>query len=225
METQVGRRADRDDATIHKHIVDELAFEPRVEAGDVGIAVKDGVVTLGGIVHSLPQRWAAEEAVKRVAGVAAIANDLVVEISGDHRRDDADIAAAASHVLAWHPHLDDVAISVENGVITLSGTADWQYQRLEAEASVMKVRGVRAINNQMAIRDRVRPVDLRAAIHSHLDRIGATSLDALRIEVEEGTVGLSGEVPSWTAFEAAERAAWSVPGVTKVVNRIAVTPY
>jgi osmotically-inducible protein OsmY len=203
----------------------ELEWEPSVNAAAIGVAVKDGVVTLTGEVSSYVEKWQAVKAAERVQGVRAVADEIVVRLPDDHTRTDADIARAAAMALEWDTNVPDtVTVTVENGYVTLHGEAEWEFQRQAAERAVRSLTGVRGINNLITLKPRVSTTEVKAKILAALSRQAA--LDARHIEVEthDGTVVLKGQAHSRYEAEAAARAAWATPGVQKVENRIEVVP-
>jgi len=210
----------KSDTNLHKDIVDELAFDPSVDERGIGVAVRDGVVTLTGTVPSYAQKIAAEKAVRRVSGVHGIAEELKIDLPAFHKRTDSDIAAAALDALHWSTTVpaDAVIVKVESGWVTLGGTVDWQYQREAARLAVGSLAGVTGITNDIKLRERVAVGDVKAEIRNSFRRNAEIDADRISVDTADGTVTLRGSVHSWNEHEDATLAAYSVPGVLRVKN-------
>jgi osmotically-inducible protein OsmY len=216
----------RSDSDIRRDVEDELRWDPELDATEIAVTVKNGIVILAGFVRSLPEKERAEVDAKRVAGVLAVANDLEIRLPGVDEKPDPDIARdAIIQIKRELPYSwDKIRVVVKSGWITLEGEVEWNYQRERAEASVRWIRGVKGITNSIEVKPRAAPSEIRRKIEDALRR--AAEIDAGRITVETagGDVFLRGTVRSWAERREAERAAWSAPGVTKVDNRIIVSP-
>jgi len=221
----VTRTAAPSDEQIQRDVLAELKFEPRVAPTEIGVAVKDGVVTLMGWVDSYTKRWAAEEAAHRVRGVKAVANDIEVRLPLSAERTDVDIAAAAVRALEWDAMvpIDKLDVTVSKGWVTLKGEVEWQYQKQDAERVVRRLSGVRGVTNLILVKPRLTASELKEKIELALVR--SAQVDAQRITVEvQGTKAiLRGTVRAWAEREEAERAAWAAPGITAVENLITIS--
>jgi osmotically-inducible protein OsmY len=218
--------ANRTDADIQAEVIAELKWEPRVQAPEIGVAVKDGVVTLTGWVDSYTKRWAAEEAAHRVRGVKAVANDIEVRLSIGGERTDADIAAAAVRALQWDALLvpERIEVTVSKGWVTLNGSVDWEYKKREAERVVRNLAGVKGVSNLIEVKPKVTPspTEIKKQVEQALVRSAQTDADQIQVEVDGTKVILKGKVRAWAERQEAERAAWRTPGVTMVDNRITI---
>ncbi|RFO96047.1 OsmY domain-containing protein [Rhodoferax lacus] len=210
------------DAQIKSDVLDELEWDPAVNAADIGVIVKDRVVTLTGHLKSLPEKSAAERAAQRVSGVMAIVVEMDVQLGPDAVRGDTDIAAAVNHVLAWTTAVPNGAIhvKVEKGWVSLDGSVDWGYQRQAAEKAVQALVGVVGISNRITVKPRLSSTDIQRGIERALTRHAEREAKHLQVQVEGSRVTLRGPVGSWAERQAAQGAAWSAPGVTAVSNEL-----
>ena len=213
-----------DNRMLQQRIMDELAFDPTVDAAHIGVAARDGIVTLTGHAKSYAEKFAAERAARRVRGVKAVAQEMDVRLPSDKKTADDEIAARAVKILEWDVviPLDSIRVKVENGVVTLSGEVDWAYQRSAAELDVHRLSGVKLIVNQISVRPQTRPDDVKAKIAAAFERTAEHDAAAITIDVHNGVVVLGGKVQSWLEREEALRAAWSVPGVSAVEDHIVI---
>lgn len=215
----------RTDALIQSDVMAELKWEPRVKPNEIGVAVKDGVVTLTGWVDSYTKRWAAEETAHRVRGVKAVANEIEVKLPSSDQKTDADIAAAAVRALEWDAFLsiDKLDVTISKGWITLQGEVEWQFQRDEAERVVRRLSGVKGVSNLIVVKPRVTPSDIKKKIEQALIRTAQSDANNITVDVNGTKVTLKGTVRSWAERKEAERQAWAAPGVTSVDNRITIS--
>ena len=216
----------RSDSDIRRDVEDELRWDPDIDDTDIAVNVNNGIVTLAGFIRSYVQKYQAETAAKRVAGAVGVVNDIEVRLPDIDERPDPEIVRdAIARIKSELPYSwDGIRVIARNGWLTLEGEVEWNYQRQRAEEAVRRVRGIKGVTNDIIVKPRVAPVELRRKIEEALRR--AAEVDASRISVEtvDNEVILRGTVRSWAERREAERAAWSAPGVAKVDNRIIVSP-
>jgi len=215
------------DAQLQQDVMNELKWESTIHAAEIGVAVKDGVVTLSGNVDSYAKKGAAERAVKRVAGVKAVAEEIKVTLAGTYKRADEDIARAASNVLQWNfwvPH-DRIKVMVQDGFVTLSGDVDWYHERQRAEEAVRHLVGVWGVTNSITIKPpkpMAKVSEVKNKIEGAFKRHASLDADKIQVDISGSKVSLHGSVGSWSEHDEAGRAAWSAPGVAKVTNELRV---
>ena len=210
----------RTDPEVQTDVLAELRWDLSASAKDIGVAVKDGVVTLTGTVDTYLNKWKAEQAAHRVSGVTAVANDISVRTIGE--RTDSDIAAAAVHALKWNTSVpaEKIHVTVDNGWVTLKGEVEWQYQRQDAERAVRGLWGVKGVSNLVTVKPLATPADLKKKIEDALVRSAEVDANNITVEVQGSKVILKGKVRSWAERKEAERTAWLAPGITSVDNQI-----
>jgi osmotically-inducible protein OsmY len=209
---------------LQRDLIDELAWEPSIDAAAIGVAVEDGVVTLTGQVRSLAEKWVAEHIAKRVAGVQAVVNDIEVRLPSESQRTDAEIARAALNALEWDvwvPH-HHVAVTVSDGMLKLEGEVDTLLQKQAAARVIRTLTGVKGVDNRLRVTGVVAPTDVKAKIERAFQRSALIDARQIQVESHDGKVTLRGHVRSWAERETAEQAAWAAPGVTAVVDLLTV---
>jgi len=213
------------DSQLQHDVIEELGWEASVNAAQIGVSVKDGIATLSGDVTSFGEKWDAEQAAQRVAGVRALAVDIRVNLLGSAKRSDADIARAVENVLQWTSmlQLDSVKVLVEGGWVTLSGEVDWDYQRQSASRAVRYLMGVTGVSDQITLKPAVSLRVVKEDIEAALRRRARDEAKDITVQVQGTDVILSGTSHSWAESELARNAAWSAPGVRQVVDHITVT--
>ncbi|SDA61844.1 BON domain-containing protein [Mesorhizobium qingshengii] len=212
------------DITLRQNILDELEFEPSIDAAHIGVAVEDGIVTLTGHVSSYWEKTTAENVVKRVKGVKGLAEEIEVRLVGLKGTADDEIARRAVDAITWNVSIprDKVQAKVQDGWITLTGKLEWQYQKNAAAEAVRGLAGVVGVANQIEITPRASVSDIKKRIENALKRDAETEAQTIRVIVQDGKVTLEGKVRAWSERQAAERAAWSSPGVRAVEDRISI---
>jgi osmotically-inducible protein OsmY len=212
------------DEQLKKDVTAELAWDPAVNAANIGVAVRNGIVTLNGTLDTYVQKHAVERAVRRVAGVRGIALDLEVRLAPGHARTDSEIAQAAAHAMHWHSLVPDdrVKVEVEDGWVRLSGEVDWAYQRASAEQSVRPLVGVRGVTNDITIKPRANASEISREITSALERHARREARRIAVEVEGGVVTLRGTVDSLAERQAAVGTAFAAQGVSRVIDQLDV---
>jgi len=214
----------KSDLQLQRDVMDELAFEPSVDAADIGVSVTDGVVTLNGFTKSYAEKLAAENAARRVAGVKAIAEEIKVRFASDPKTADSEIAKRIIDLFSWDVTVPDdkIKVKVEHGWVTLTGTVDWYFQRDAARHAAAKINGVVGVSNLLEIRRQPATSDVRDRIVSAIKRSADVDAASITVTAADGTVRLGGRVKGWHERDAAERAAWAAPGVVKVEDNIVI---
>jgi osmotically-inducible protein OsmY len=216
---------DMTDSQLRQDVIDELEFDPRFSGEHIGVAVDKNVVSLSGHVNSYAEKLAAITAARRVKGVHALAENIEVRYPYQNKTADDQIAKRANDILNWDVLVPENAIDVlvQDGWVTLSGNADWYYQKTAAEDDVRKLSGVRGITNKIAIKPRIDSANVKNKIELALKRHAEVEAKAIRVTVQNGSkVILEGKVDNWDERRAVENAAWSAAGVASVEDRLTI---
>lgn len=212
------------DAQIKRDVQDELIWEPSIDETRIGVSVEDGVVTLSGEVDSYAKKIAAEKAAKRVKGVKAVAEDIIVNYGMEEEKSDTEIAKAVVNALQWHASVPEEAVipKVENGWVYLTGQVRWGYQKESAKNAVKDLSGVKGVINSITISQGVEPLEVKKRIKEAFERSADLEARGIRVLTEGHTVTLEGTVHSLKEKEEAERTAFNAPGVYEVKNNLVV---
>lgn len=212
------------DLEIKQDVIEELKWEPLLNAAQIGVAVKDAVVTLFGSVDSYSKKVASEKVVKKISGVKAVAIDIEVNLPGSSKRNDTDIAEAVVNALKWHSAVREnkINVKVESGIVTLEGTVDWEFQKNSAKMMVENLMGVTGISNNIKIKEKSSLTDIKQKISAAFHRSATIDASGIEIEIIENKAILKGSVRSWAEKEDAENAVWSSSGIDRVDNRLEI---
>ncbi len=212
---------EKTDLQIQKDVVNELKWDPSVIPQRISVTVNDGIVTLNGSVPHYLDKVGAEKAAHRVGGVRAVADEVEVKMNESYERSDEDIAKAALDALEWNYQVPEgIKVTVDDGWVTLIGETEWDYQREAAKETVGQLMGVCGVYNEIALKSKVQPGDIKTRIEDALKRTAESEGRKIQVTVSGDQVTLSGDVHSFSDIEDARFAAWSAPGVMKVENNL-----
>lgn len=216
--------AEKTDTQLQADVLAELKYEPSVKVTDIGVLVKDGVVTLNGYATTFSEKWGAVRSAKRVAGVKAIADDIEVKLSNSLGRTDGEIAAAAANQIewSWTVPTKSVQVTVREGWITLEGQVEWWYQKDAAESAVRHLSGVTGVSNSITIKPILTSAKVETDIKAAFERNALVDAKRIHAETSGNKVVLRGKVPNYAERDEAERVAWAAPGVFSVDNQLTV---
>jgi osmotically-inducible protein OsmY len=212
------------DSQLQQDVMDELQWEPRVDHANIGVAAKDGVVTLTGFVPSYASKIAAEKAARRVKGVRGLAEEIEVRFPSDPKTSDPEIAKRIADMFDWSVTIpkNKVQIKVEHGWVTLNGTVDYHFHRQSAKDLASRISGVKGVTNLIEVKAAPSPIDVKDRIVAAFKRNADLDASTITVVADGNTVRLGGKVHAWYERQIAERAAWAAPGVTRVEDNIAV---
>ncbi len=213
------------DKQLQQDVLDDLRWDPSVDASKIGVTANNGVVTLTGSVPTYFQKQNGERVAKRVSGVRAVANDIEVRLPTATEKTDSDIASATLHALKWDAAVPDekITVGVSKGWVTLDGSVDWNYQREAAEKAVATLVGVKGVSNRVSVAPHVKSKEVMSEIKAALHRYADVEARNIQIDSIDSTITLRGQVRSWAERKEVESAAWMAPGVTQVKNEIVVS--
>ncbi|QIP15130.1 BON domain-containing protein [Spirosoma aureum] len=215
------------DETLQKDVMSELRWEPVLNAAEIGVAVKNGVVTLTGEVNNYLMKMAAERAAKRVTGVMVVAQEITVKPIDSEQHGDEQIGQAIIRSFGWHSQVpqDLIQVKVQHGWVTLEGEVEWNYQLQAAERAVETISGVKGVSNLIRVKPQVIAQDVNAKIIDALKRNAVVEAQQIKVETNGNKVTLRGKVHSWAERKEVENAAWAAPGVMAVEDDLVVTTY
>ena len=212
------------DSQIQQDVMDQLKWEPYLNAAQIGVAVKNGIVTLSGQVDTYSKKLIAENAAKKISGVKAIAEDIQIGVSPSYNKTDAEIAEAVLNALKWHTAVQEekIKVKVEDGYVRLEGEVEWNFQRKNAELAIENLAGVRSVINLITVKPKITSSDIEEKINEAFKRSATIDAGKITAEVIGSKAILRGKVRSFAEKEDAENAAWFAPGITAVDSKIEI---
>lgn len=214
----------KSDIELQRDVMDEILWDPILHAAEIGVIVKQGVVTLVGSVKNYAEKIAAENAAKRVKEVNAVVMDVNIRMANESRRTDKDLTKAALNALKWSSFVpeDRIKLKIENGWITISGEVEWQFQKESATSAVEHLVGVRGVSNFIKVRPVLNTILVKDVIKKALERSADIDADKIDIKLSGGKILLTGKVRSWGERKEVERAVWATPGVIDVNDQLTI---
>jgi osmotically-inducible protein OsmY len=214
----------KNDAQLKSDVEQELRWDPSINPDRIGVSVKNGVVELDGHVDTYYDKWAAERDAMRVSNVKAVASEIKVDLPASETRTDEDIARTATTYLQWNNLVPStIKVQVTDAWITLKGTAEWHYEKEEAERTVRPIRGVKGVINEITVKPKTNAYDVKVKIEEAFRRNAQIDANRITVDALDGNVTLRGNVRSWAEREEAEHAAWAAPGVTFVTDELKIS--
>jgi len=212
------------DSQIQQDVMDQLKWEPYLNAAQIGVAVKNGIVTLSGQVDTYSKKLIAENAAKKISGVKAIAEDIQIGVSPAYNKTDAEIAEAVLNALKWHTAVQEekIKVKVEDGYVRLEGEVEWNFQRKNAASAIETLAGVRSVINLITVKPKISSSDIEEKINEAFKRSATIDAGKITAEVIGSKAILRGKVRSFAEKEDAENAAWFAPGITAVDSKIEI---
>ncbi|MBN8719906.1 MAG: BON domain-containing protein [Sediminibacterium magnilacihabitans] len=212
------------DIQIQKDVMEELKWDPSLNAAEIGVTVKNGIVTLSGQVNSYAKKMAAEKDVKKISGVKAVAEDIQLRVFPSFQKSDSEIAEAVLNALKWNSNIQEekIKIKVENGVVQLEGEVEWEYQRTNVKSTIENLTGVKSVLNLITIKPKLTASGVHQKIIEALYRSATVDAENIIVQTIGSKVVLSGKVRSLAEKEDAELAAWNAPGVISVENDLRI---
>lgn len=209
------------DIQLQQDVMTELKWDPKVNAAHIGVQAKDGVITLSGHVDSYPEKWEAESAAKRVSGVKAIAIDLEVILANSNKKDDSQLALDVTNAIKSNTyHLDSmVKAIVEDGIVTLTGEVEWQFQKIAAANAIKDISGIKEIHNKITLKPKISVAAVKSDIDAAINRRAQSDIQNIQVHVDGSNITLTGKVHDWSEKNLIVDAAWSSPGVQKVIDQ------
>ncbi|WP_221393542.1 BON domain-containing protein [Dyadobacter sp. NIV53] len=212
------------DIQIQQDVMEQIKWQSLLNAAEIGVSVKDGIVTLSGHVDTYAKKTAAEKAAKKVKGVKAIAEEICVGISTSDKKNDGEIAEAVANALKWNSAVKDekIKIKVEDGFVTLTGEVEWDIERTNATDAIKNLTGVVMVFNLVTIKPKPLAENVSQKIQAAFARHASIDASKIKVEIVGNKAILTGYVRSFVESEDAEAAAWAAPGVNAVENKLEI---